>query len=87
MPYPMSQMPTLDEFLEKTQGYGIERETRSISSSSGRQGQIDYLRQGNGVPVIIPSDLQGGRRLTLIVLRGWCRHFDIDPATFGLTLD
>ena len=77
----MTQMPTLNEFLEVAKEYEVKRGVKWLNNGMTR---VDYLQRRGEDPVIISADLQEGGRMTLTVLRNMCRRLDVPPNRFGL---
>ena len=87
MAYPLSQMPTLGEFLAQAQADDDIRVGVTSIAVSGPRGNIQYryLQRGTDAPVILP-DLRDDVRLTPTFLSNLCRRLQLTPEKFGLTL-
>lgn len=92
MAYPMTQMPTLNEFIQKVKNdYNTE-----IANIKGKvvgqkgQAQFPYFKRqlpDNTVRIAPVPSLHTDEPFTPTVLRSLCIQLSIPPKDFGFTLD
>lgn len=86
MPYPMTPLPTLADFVDKAKKHGIKlRETESVTTGPRGPVKFRYLYKEPSMIAILP-DIKDDDVLTPVVLRSICRKLEIPVEDFGLHL-
>lgn len=93
MPYPLTPMPTLGEFIARLTSDEYKAKIKKIKTTLiGPRGEanIEFLmRTGKDgkVKIAIIPNLRQDEHMTPSILRSLCIQLDISPADFGLILN
>jgi hypothetical protein len=78
-------MPTLGEFVERAQRFGVKRK-RTPAIADGPRGPVRfyYLQREAGRPFVVLDDMPNSARLTWNQVRSYCRVLGLPHEDFGL---